>query len=116
MQYRLLPQDGFWQANVDGLVSIEAWDQMLGQLGSAAVAVQAQRLVIDLTGLVGYLGVPERKIVGALFARHLRAVTRVALFVQKHKIAGVVEAHARANGLDLKIFPSLDRAVSWALS
>jgi hypothetical protein len=116
MQYHLFAQDGFWQASIEGLVAVDAWDEMLRGLGAAAVAEQAQLLVLDLTGLLGYLGVPERQVVGALFAQHLRAVRRVALFIQKEKIAGVVEAHARASGLDLKIFPTREDAVAWILS
>jgi hypothetical protein len=116
MQYHLFAHDGFWQANIEGLVSVDAWDEMLSQLGTAAVAQQAQLLVLDLTGLLGYLGVPERQVVGALLAKHLRAMRKVAMFIQKEKIAGVVEAHARANGLDLKIFPTRDEAVAWIVS
>jgi hypothetical protein len=116
MQYHLFAQDGFWQASIEGLVSVDAWDEMLGQLGAAAVAQQAQLLVLDLTGLLGYLGVPEREVVGALLAKHLRPMHKVAMFIQKEKIAGVVEAHARTNGLDLKIFPTRDEAVAWIVS
>jgi hypothetical protein len=49
-------------------------------------------------------------------ATHLARMDKVALFIQPEKIAGVVEAEAQRNGLDLRMFSSYDDAVSWAVS
>jgi hypothetical protein len=65
------PQDDYFLAQLSGLVAVEAWDKGLSDLGAALAHVPHDRLVIDLTGLVGWLGVPERTQVGALMARHL---------------------------------------------
>ncbi len=116
VQLRILPHDDFFHAQLTGLVSVDAWEQALRELGAALQAAQGERLVVDLTGLVGWLGVPERTAVGALMAAHLGRAARVALFIQPHKIAGVVEAEARRQGLDLRMFPSYDDAVGWVLS
>ena len=71
---------------------------------------------MNLTGLVGWLGVPERKAVGALMATHLGRMNKGALFIQPEKIAGVVEAEAQRNGLALRVFPESEAAFDWALS
>jgi len=116
LQLRILAQDDFLLAHLSGLVSIEAWAQALRDLEDAIRGAQKCRLVVNLTGLVGWLGVPERKAVGALMATHLARMDKVALFIQPEKIAGVVEAEAQRNGLDLRMFSSYDDAVSWAVS
>lgn len=116
LQLRIFPQEDFFLAHLSGLVSVEAWEQGLRGLEDAISGAQRDRLVLNLTGLVGWLGVPERKVVGALMATHLARMKKVALFIQPEKIAGVVEAEAQRNGLDLRLFSSYDDAVSWAVS
>lgn len=116
LQLRLSPHDDFFHAHLNGLVSVLAWAQGLRDLEVAISGGPQSRLVVDLTGLVGWLGVPERTEVGALMARHLVRMKKVALFIQREKIVGVVEAEARRNGLDLRLFSNDDEAVRWAVS
>jgi hypothetical protein len=116
LQLRVLPQPDFYLAHLSGLVSVEAWEQGLRALEDATNDVQKNRLVVNLTGLVGWLGVPERTCVGALMARHLGHMKTVALYIQAEKIVGVVEAEARRNGLELRLFSNFDDAVTWAVS
>lgn len=115
LQLRILPQDDYFLAHLSGLVSVKAWDTGLRDLGVAISGAQSDRLVVNLTDLVGWLGVPERREVGAMMATHLGRMKKVALFIQREKIVGVVETEARRNGLDLRLFSSHDEAVSWAL-
>lgn len=86
------------------------------ELEVALSGSRGDRLVLNLTGLVGWLGVPERTAVGAFMATHLARMNKVALFTQPEKIAGVVKAEARRNGLDLQMFSSYEDAVSWVVS
>lgn len=116
LQLHIHPHDDFHLVGLSGLVSVEAWDKVLGELGDVVRDTAKDRLVLNLMGLVGYLGVPERTNVGALMASHLASMKKVALFIQKEKIAGVVEAEARRRGLNLRIFPGYDEAVRWVLS
>ena len=116
LQLQTLPRDDFFLAHLSGLVSVEAWENGLRDLKEAFQGSQRDRLVVDLTGLVGWLGVPERTAVGAFMATHLGQMEKVALFIQAEKIAGVVEAEARRQGLDLRLFSSFDDAVSWAVT
>lgn len=116
LQVLVLPHDDFIHARLSGLVSVASWAQGLRDLEQAVSGGPGSRLVVDLTGLVGWLGVPERTTVGALMAVHLAAMTRVALYIQAEKIAGVVQAEARRNGLDLRLFPTYDEAVRWAVA
>jgi hypothetical protein len=116
MQFRLVPNDDFNLAQVSGLVSLAAWEKLLGELGEATQGTPSDRLVLDLAGLLGWLGVPERQAVGALMATHLGRMKKVAGVIQAEKIAGVVEAQARRDGLDLRMFSSHDDAVAWVTS
>lgn len=116
LQLRLIPQQDYVLAHFTGLVSLEAWENGLRELEDAIGPAPGDRLVVNLTGLVGWLGVPERTQVGALMAARLGRMKKVALYIQADKIAGVVEAEARRNGLDLRLFPSYDNAVTWAVS
>jgi hypothetical protein len=116
LQLHVHPHDDFYLVGLSGLVSVEAWDKVLGELGEAVHDAGKDRLVVNLMGLVGWLGVPERTNVGALMAKHLARMKRVAHFIQQEKIAGVVEAEARRRGLDMRLFPSYEEAVAWVLS
>lgn len=102
-------------AHIDGLVSLEAWDQVLRALELAIAGAESDRLVADLSGLVGWLGVPERTAVGALMAARLARMAKVALVIEAGKISGVVEAEAQRKGLNLRLFPRYEDAVSWVL-
>ena len=116
LQLQVLPQDGFFLAHLSGLVSVQAWEQALRDLEAATSAEPGNRLVVDLTALVGWLGVPERTAVGACMAARLTRMKKVALFIQPEKIVGVVQAEARRNGLDLQMFSSYPAAAAWVVS
>lgn len=116
MKLRILPHDDFCQAHIDGLVSSEAWDEVLKELELAIAGASSDRLVVDLSGLVGWLGLPERTAVGTLMATRLARMKKVALVIEAEKISGVVESEAQRNGLDLRLFPSYDDAVGWVVS
>ena len=116
LQLRILPHDDINRAQIAGLVSVEAWKKVLRELEEALRAKPKDRLVLNLTELVGWLGVPERREVGALMATHLHSMTKTALFIQPQKITGVVQAEAERNGLNLRLFGEYEAALAWALS
>jgi hypothetical protein len=116
LHFRFLPQDEFMAVQLTGLVSLEAWEKVLRELEQALKGAPSDRLVANLSGLVGWLGIPERTAVGALMASHLVQMKKIALVIEQQKITGVVEAEAQRNGLDLRLFSSYEDAVSWALS
>jgi hypothetical protein len=116
LQFQLQPQDGFLLAEIKGLVSPPAWEKVLGELETALRGAASDRLVIDLGGLVGWLGEPERRAVGALMAARFARMKRVALVIEARKITGVVSDEARRHGLALRLFPTHDDAVRWVLS
>jgi hypothetical protein len=116
LQFRVQPHDDFFFAHLHGLVSMDAWDQVLKDLEHASSGAASDRLVLDLTGLVGWLGVPERTAVGGLMAKRFARMKKVALFIQPEKITGAVETQAQRNGLDLRLFSTYDDAVHWVLS
>ena len=116
LQFRILPHDDALVAQVGGLVSMTAWEKLLREMENALGSRQHDRLVVNLTELVGWLGVSERTKVGELMATHLCGMKKVALYIQREKITGVVQAEAQRNGLDLRLFDEHQAAVSWALS
>jgi hypothetical protein len=117
LHFRLIANDQYSLAHLDGLVSLDAWDVVLQELATALVASPSPpRLLLDMTAVAGYLGVPERTAVGALMARHLSQMQKVAIVVQAHKITGVVYDEAQRNGLNLQLFPDYDDAQAWVCS
>ncbi|MGZ5194401.1 MAG: STAS/SEC14 domain-containing protein [Ramlibacter sp.] len=116
LQFHFLANEHFVHVQLEGLVSLDAWQQTLSALEKHADFPQGGRLVLDLRGLLGWLGIPEREGVGALMATHFARMRKVALVIQKEKIAGVVEAQARRLGLDLKLFSDFGEAQSWVVS
>jgi hypothetical protein len=117
LHFTLITHERFLLAQLDGLVSLDAWGVVLQDLAAALAASSApKRLVLDITAIAGYLGIPERRAVGALMARHLGQMQKVAVVVQAHKITDVVHGEAQRNGLDLQLFPDYDDAVAWVTS
>ena len=116
LQFRILPHDDAVVAQVGGLVSMTAWEKLLREMENALGSRQHDRLVVNLTELVGWLGVSERTKVGELMANHLRGMKKVALYIQREKITGVVQAEAQRRGLDLRLFSEYEAAFSWAVS
>ncbi len=116
LQFRVQPHDDFFFAHLHGLVSMDAWDRVLQDLEHAISDAPGDRMVLDLTGLVGWLGLAERTAVGGLMAKRFARMKKVALFIQPEKITGAVEKQAQRNGLDLRVFSSDDEAMRWVLS
>jgi hypothetical protein len=117
LNFKLTPQDGFVLAHLDGLAALDAWSEVLPRLALALPAAAAPaRLVIDMQGVLGYLGIPERTAVGALMANHLAGMEKVAVLVQAHKITQVVYDEAQRNGLNLRLFPEYADAVAWVVA
>jgi hypothetical protein len=116
IQFQLQPQDDHLLVRFAGLVSPEAWEQVLRDLQAAIEDARSDRLVVSLEGLVGWLGEPERRAVGALMAARLGRMKKVALVIEAPKITGVVEEEAQSRGLDLRLFSSHEDAVAWAVS
>jgi hypothetical protein len=117
LHFQLIANDQYSLAHLDGLVSLDAWSVVLEELASALGATTAPpRLILDITAVAGYLGIPERTAVGALMARHFKQMQKVAIVVQAHKITDVVYGEAQRNGLDLQLFPAFEDAVAWVCS
>lgn len=116
MQFRIDPHGDYVQAHISGLVSVEAWDAVLLELEGALAAVTSDRLLVDLSGLVGWLGLPERTAVGAMMSQRLARMKKVALVIEPQKISGAVEAEAQGKGLDLRLFSSHGDAAGWVVS
>lgn len=114
LKFELSAGEQFAAARLEGLVSVEAWATVLEELATALRASAAPpRLVIDMSAVLGYLGVPERQKVGALMARHFAGMEKVAIVVQAHKITHVVHDEAQRNGLNLELFPRSEDAQAW---
>jgi hypothetical protein len=116
LQIHFVPNEPFVHVQLEGLVSLDAWQQAISDLGQHADLARGDRLVLDLRGLLGWLGIPEREVVGTLMATHFARMRKVAVVIQKEKITGVVEAQAQRLGLDLKLFSDFAEAANWVAS
>ena len=80
MEFEIERVEGYALARLQGLAQLEGWQEILPRLGELTTAAKDARLFIDLHGLVGFLGTPERRRVGELAAMHLRHLRRVVIF------------------------------------
>jgi hypothetical protein len=113
LQYRIHTHPEFLVVHLNGLVSLPAWQETLRELEVALEPIATTRLVINMMEVVGYLGIPERRAVGALMATHLRKMAKVAIVVQADKITDVVREETRRHGLELRLFSTHEDAVRW---
>lgn len=116
MKFELAVGEGHVHVTLEGLVSLEAWDEVLQKISAAMPGNAPARLVIDMRSVLGYLGVPERTAVGSMMATRLQRMQKVAILVQAEKITNVVHDEARRNGLNLRLFPHNDDAAAWVSS
>jgi hypothetical protein len=100
-------------AEVTGLAFMDAWDRLLRQLGEQTRRMGSRGALLDITGLVGTLGVPEREQLGRLFAHHLGHLSRLALFMQHERISRVAERSACAAGMRTRVFADRLEAQAW---
>src|SRR5438128_11844714 len=112
LRFELIECGTHIESRVEGLVSLDAWETMLIGLHLELTKHRSDHLLLDLFGLLGYLGESDRRAVGALLAAQLGAMKKVAIAVDAHKITGVVEAEARRLGLELRLFPDRDEALA----
>ncbi|HTH80734.1 MAG TPA: hypothetical protein VL593_17305 [Ramlibacter sp.] len=115
MRVELIDRETHIEGRVEGLVSMHAWETMLTNLNRELGTRTGDRLLLDLFGLLGYLGEADRRAVGALMATQFAGLKKVALVIDAYKISGVVEREARRLGLDLRLFPDRDVALAWLL-
>ena len=88
LTYEITDSHGFAVVRLEGLVSLDAWDAVLQEI-SAALATRdgPRRLLIDIMSTLGYLGIPERRAVGAMmgepFAELGGAFDRAAIVARR---------------------------------
>lgn len=116
LRFELFERGTHVEARVNGLVSLDAWETMLGGLHVELAKRGDSRLLIDLFGALGYLGEADRRAVGALLATQLAAMKKVAIVVHASKITGVVQVEAQRQGLNLWVLPDRDEAIAWLLA
>jgi hypothetical protein len=117
LTFEITDSEGFVLVRLEGLVSLDAWDAVLHKISAALVARDGpRRLLIDMKPALGYLGIPERRALGAMMAQRLGMMQKVAILVQAEKITNVVHDEAHRLGLDLSLFAESGSAVAWVTS
>lgn len=117
LNFELKDGDGFALVILHGLVSLDAWDEVLHRISAQLPSGHpARRVVVDMRSALGYLGIPERTAVGSLMARRLGHMQKVAILVEAEKITNVVRDAAHRHGLNLDLFHQYDDATAWVTS
>lgn len=116
LKFELLERGTHVEARLGGLVSLTAWETVLIELRVELARRNGDLLLLDLFGLLGFLGEAERRAVGALMAAQLGKMKKVAAAIDAHKITGVVQGEAQRLGLDLRMFADRDEALAWLLA
>lgn len=117
LTFEMTDSDGFVHVHLEGLVSLDAWDAVLQRISAELATREGPRhLMIDMRSALGYLGIPERRAVGAMMAERFSGMEKVAIVVQAEKITNVVHDEAHRYGLNLRLFPQHGDAVAWLTS
>ena len=115
MNYSISLDGGITTVALTGFAMIDAWEKVIERLTGEAAVSQGTRLMLVIHGVLGFMGIPERRYLGELLAEKFAHLSKVAVVVEAQKVTGVVEGAAQGRGLTLRVF-SDDRAAHHWLS
>ena len=106
----------FAAVEITALAFIEDVEPVLRDIAARTREYGDRRLLININDVVGTFTPEEHQTIGMLTYRYLSHMERVATLAPAEKLSGVSAGVARAQGLDLRAFPSLGDAVGWLVA
>jgi hypothetical protein len=106
----------FAAVEITALAFLEDVEPTLREIARRTREYGDRRLLININDVVGTFSEEEHKAIGMLTYRYLSHMERVATLAPPEKITRVGERVARAQGLELRAFPTLADAVEWLLA
>jgi hypothetical protein len=106
----------FAAVEITALAFVEHVEPTLREIARRTREHGDRRLLININDVVGTFTEQEHQAIGMLTYRYLSHMDRVATLAPPEKITRVSEGVVRAQGLDLRAFPTLSEAVEWLLA
>jgi hypothetical protein len=112
-QLKYKPGASFAVAEITALLSEQIVEPILQELAARTRIDPTRGLLIDLRDVPGVLGPTEHYLMGLAVAKHLGHLEKVATVVPRAKITRVSEEAAQEQGMQLRVFDSLQKAQDW---
>ena len=103
----------FTLCRVSGPASMDDFAALILDTAEATRKAGDKRVLVDLLGVEGELKFTDHFQMGQLVARHLRQIERIASVVPEEKITHTSEKVAVKQGMQLRVFTSMNEAIRW---
>jgi hypothetical protein len=103
----------FTSVKVTGHATLAAFAQLILKVGAQTRNRGDKRVLVDLLGVEGQLKFTEHFRLGEEAAAHLQHLDKVASVVPVDKITHTSEKAAVQQGLQLRVFTSMNDAIRW---
>jgi len=111
VQIHRLPQ--FTSVTITGPASLDDFVQLIATMGGQTRRHGDKRVLVDLLGVEGELKFTDHFQMGSQAAQHLKHLDKLASLVPADKITRTSEKVAVKQGLQLRVFTSMDEAIRW---
>ncbi len=103
----------FTSVKVTGHATLAAFAQLILEVGGQTRDRGDKRVLVDLLGVEGQLKFTEHFRMGEQAAAHLQHLDKIASVVPADKITHTSEKAALQQGLQLRVFTSMNDAIRW---
>ncbi len=113
LQYRIRRLPEFTSIKISGPASLDTFLELIASLAQQTRERGDRRILVDLLDVTGELKFTEHFQMGEHAARQLQHLDKMASVVPEEKITRTSEKVAVMQGLQLRIFTSMNEAIQW---
>jgi hypothetical protein len=103
----------FTLCKVVGPASMDDFAALIVAMGEATRKAGDKRVLVDLLGVEGEMKFTDHFQIGQMVAQHMRHLDRLASVVPEEKITRTSEKVAVKQGMQLRVFTSMNEAIRW---
>lgn len=113
LQFSVRRLDGFTCVKVTGPASLVDFVELIAEFATTTREQGDKRVLVDLLGVQGELKFTDHFQMGQEVGRRLRHLERLASVVPADKITRTSETVALTQGVQLRVFTSMNDAIGW---
>jgi len=113
LQFTVRRLDGFTSIKVSGPASLPDFLRLIADIGGQTRASGDKRVLVDLLAVAGELKFTDHFQMGQEVGQRLRHLERLASVVPQDKITRTSEKVALTQGVQLRVFTSMNDAIQW---
>jgi hypothetical protein len=103
----------FTLCKVVGPASMDDFATLIVAMGEATQKAGDKRVLVDLLGVEGEMKFTDHFQIGQMVAQYMRHLDRIASVVPEDKITRTSEKVAVKQGMQLRVFTSMNEAIRW---